>query len=287
MKLILISMVIDDHREQRTRGMRRLSFMSMRLGKRNILFILVIGCYALLYSCTNVSQTSGKTEAEVLFKQAKTYYDEEQYIMATEKLNALRSQHPYSYFATHAELMLADILYKQENYGEAASAYLAFKELHPKHEQILYVLWMLGESHFQQLPSTHDRDLSSIEDATRYYQELTKMDLQGNYSKQAKERLSYMEKLVKKKEYYAADFYYKTEVYGPASYRYWHILEKYTDEETQLDAIKKLVKSIVHLSQEKCLDFYKKLEAKPSHLLPSTFSHVREVCLKRPTEESL
>ena len=81
------------------------------------------------------------------------------YLLATEKLNQLKNQYPYSFYATPSELMLADILYKQENYVEAAASYLLFKEFHPKHEKIAYVIYKIAESYYEQIPETYDRDL--------------------------------------------------------------------------------------------------------------------------------
>jgi outer membrane protein assembly factor BamD len=79
-----------------------------------VLSLLVISCAT--------KRPQGQTEAEVLFKEAKELIGKSRYIQATEKLNAIRSQYPYSFYATHAELLQADILFAQENYAESAAA---------------------------------------------------------------------------------------------------------------------------------------------------------------------
>jgi outer membrane protein assembly factor BamD len=242
--------------------------------------------FVVLMSCSSGTKTTGKTEAEVLFKQAKDYFDEERYLLATEKLNALRSQHPYSYFSTHAELMMADIFFKQENFVEAATAYLTFKDLHPKHEKMAYVFWMLGESFFYQLPTSHDRDLSAATDALKYYEETIRLYPQSGYEEEATKRMKIIKEMLRKKDLYAADFYFKTEVFGSASSRYFQILEKYQDQDTQVYALEKLMKSIVHLSQQKCLEFYGKLEKEHSSSMSSKYLSVRDECQKQPLEET-
>ena len=78
----------------------------------------------------------GRTEAEVLFKEAEDLVKSERYILATEKLNTIKTQHPYSFYATPAELLQADVLYMQESFVESAAAYLLFRDFHPKHEKI-------------------------------------------------------------------------------------------------------------------------------------------------------
>ena len=74
-----------------------------------LLFILIV-----LAGCSS-DKPDGRTEAEVLYKEAEELMKSERYILATEKLNTIKTQHPYSFYATPAELLQADILFLQEN----------------------------------------------------------------------------------------------------------------------------------------------------------------------------
>jgi outer membrane protein assembly factor BamD len=125
-----------------------------------ILKFFVLSFSLIVISCATKRPT-GSTEAEVLFKEAKDLISKSRYIQATEKLNSIRSQYPYSFYATHAELLQADILFSQENYAEAASAYILFRDFHPKYTELGYVIFRISESFYRQLPSTYDRDLSA------------------------------------------------------------------------------------------------------------------------------
>ncbi|MEX1099820.1 MAG: outer membrane protein assembly factor BamD, partial [Bacteriovoracaceae bacterium] len=127
------------------------------------LFILV-GCAT--------EKPEGKTAAEVLYKEAQNLMDDGRYLLATEKLNQLKNQYPYSFYATPAELLQADILFEQENYVEAAAAYLLFKDFHPKHDKMPYVIFKIAESYFEQIPDTFDRDLQPAFEAIKYFKEL-------------------------------------------------------------------------------------------------------------------
>ena len=133
----------------------------------NILFGKILSSLLLVFvlaSCSTV-RPKGKTEAEVLFLEAKFLIEDGRYLMATEKLNSIRSQFPYSYYATHAELLQADILFEQDNYVEAAAAYILFKDFHPRHKKMAYVVWRIAESFNNQRPPTYDRDLSPLYEA--------------------------------------------------------------------------------------------------------------------------
>ena len=150
--------------------------------------ITILSLIILLSSCATERPT-GKTEAEILFKEAKELVDDGHYLMASEKLNTIRSQYPYSFFATGAELLQADILFDQESYVESAAAYILFRDFHPRYKKIDYVVGRIAESYFRQLPSLHDRDLSATSDAIKYYEELLFKYPNSEYAKNGQERI--------------------------------------------------------------------------------------------------
>ena len=181
-----------------------------------------------LASCSS-DKPKGKSEAEVLYKEAQELMKADRFILATEKLNQIKTQHPYSFYATPAELMLADVQYKQESYIESAASYLLFRDFHPKHEQIAYVVFMIAESYYRQLPSTIDRDLESGTEALKFYEELiSKYPADPNVEK-ARSRINKITKMLREKDYYIADFYFKTEVWQAARWWYQDILERYKE----------------------------------------------------------
>ena len=192
-----------------------------------------------LVSCAT-KRPEGATEAEVLYKEAKDLIAKSRYIQASEKLNQIRSQFPYSFYATHAELMQADVLFAQESYPEAASAYILFRDFHPKYTDLGYVIFRISESFYQQLPPTFDRDLSSGLEAIKYYNELLQNYSTTPYVKDAKARIAQIEEMVKKKEIYIADFYYRTKDYEAAKFRYEEILKNTHDEKQQAELVAKI-----------------------------------------------
>ena len=118
----------------------------------------------------------------------------------------------------------------KRNFLEAASAYILFRDLHPKHEKLPYVIWMIAESYYEQLPSTFDRDLSPGKEAIKYYREIVTNYPKSEYRKRAVEKLEETVNLFRKKDRYIADFYFKTGVYDSAKYRYVDIADNYKDE---------------------------------------------------------
>lgn len=189
---------------------------------------LLMAVLVLLAACSS-DKPKGKSEAEILYKEAKELMDSERYILATEKLNLIKTQHPYSFYATPAELMLAEVQYKQESFVESAASFLLFRDFHPKHERIPYVVFMIGESYYRQLPETIDRDLDSGAEALKFYEELIAKYPNDPEVPNAKARINKITGMLRKKDYYIADFYFKTEVWQAARWWYQDILERYKE----------------------------------------------------------
>lgn len=212
-----------------------------------ILKFLVLSFSLLVISCAT-KRPQGSTEAEILFKEAKDLISKSRYIQATEKLNAIRSQYPYSYYATHAELLQADILFSQENYAEAASAYILFRDFHPKYTELGYVIFRISESFYRQLPSTFDRDLSSGLEAIKYFNELIQNYPETEYVKEAQSRIDQIEEMVEKKEIYIADFYFKTKDFEAAKTRYEDILKTLKNKNEKLRILTRIDEAAAHIT---------------------------------------
>ena len=234
-----------------------------------------------LLSCSS-DKKKGRTEAESLFKEAEDLVKSERYILATEKLNIIKTQHPYSFYATPAELLQADVLYLQENYIEAAAAYLLFRDFHPKHEKIPYVVFKIAESYYQQIPSTIDRDLEPAVESIKYYEEVLQKYSSSSYSKQAQEKIDSAKKMLRDKDQYVADFYFKTKEYKAARYWYLDMLESYQDEKLRNHAMVRTVMSTRLLKEwDACIDYAEKFYDSVDKGSHKEIKSIKQSCIKK------
>ncbi len=234
-----------------------------------------------LFSCST-SVKEGETKAETLYNEAVQNTKEQRYLLAIEKLNRIKSKYPYSYYATPAELLQCDILFEQENYVESAAAYALFRELHPRHKNEDYVLWRIGESYFRQLPSTIDRDLTAIKDASKYLELLKIKYPRSQYVSKSTTRIKDMKDMVERHEKYVADFYYKTGVYESARSRYLYIINRFKNTELKNYAKIRVIKSSIELKEfKKCLDYGKKFASLKKTTFSRKFSGLMETCKKK------
>jgi len=222
--------------------------------KRTLLILLL----TFLSSCAS-DKPEGRTEAEILYKEAQELIEAERYILATEKLNQIKTQHPYSFYSTPAELLQADVLFLQENYIEAAAAYLLFRDFHPKHERIAYVVFRIAESYYKQIPGTIDRDLEPAVESIKYYDEVIQKYGDSSYKSKAQKRIVSAKKMLRQKDLYIADFYFKTKEYSAARYWYLDILENHQNNKTRNHAMLHTILASHELKEwQSCLDYVEK-----------------------------
>jgi outer membrane protein assembly factor BamD len=149
------------------------------------------------------------TTAEGAFELAQKYEKDERYEEAITYYSEVKNKHPYSRFATESELKIADIEFIRENYAEAETAYKLFREFHPDHPKMDFVILRLGMSVFHQLPTTIDRDLSIATQALDYFNELISRYPASKHLKDAKKNLKDAEQMLADKELYVAEYYFK------------------------------------------------------------------------------
>lgn len=164
---------------------------------------------------------------QAVYEDAEEDVKDKRYAMALEKMKNLKNKHPYSHYAVLAQLRVADINFLDEAYIEAAASYELFRDLHPKHEKSDYVVFQIGESYFNQLPSTIDRDLTPGTKAIEAYRDLMTSYPKSEYIEKTKAHLDEANQKLATKENYIADFYYKREMYDSAAKRYEKIATKY------------------------------------------------------------
>lgn len=169
-------------------------------------------------------------QAEGAFAIAKDFDDAERYDEAIKRYQEVKNKFPYSAFAAKAELAIADCYFKEESYAEAQVSYQSFRELHPKHEKMDYIVFRIASSMFNQLPSSIDRDLTIANDTIAQFTEVINKFPNSEFVKEASEKRGKARHMLAEKEQYIADFYFKRANFESALGRYEGLLKKFPDE---------------------------------------------------------
>ena len=163
-----------------------------------------------------------------LMEQGLQRMDRGDYQAATESFQAIKDRYPYSKYAVTADLKIADSLYYSYEYVAAAGAYDEFEKLHPKDNNIPYVIYQKGMCHFQQVKSI-DRDQSETLKAKEEFERVIKRFPRSDYANNARKNLRQCLIYLAEYELYVGHFYFKMGKYQAALDRYTYLIENYPD----------------------------------------------------------
>ncbi|MES2854566.1 MAG: outer membrane protein assembly factor BamD [Bdellovibrionota bacterium] len=180
----------------------------------------------MMTACSS-APTRDTSTPEGAFLAAEDMEKDERYEEAIQQYSEVKNKHPYSRFATEAELKIGDLQFTRESYIDAQGAYQLFKEFHPKHPRIDYVTYRLAMSYYNQLPSTIDRDLSLAEKAILYFDETINSYPTSTHVKESREKREAALKMLGEKEMYIASFYLKRKQFDSALKRYEMLIKTY------------------------------------------------------------
>lgn len=165
--------------------------------------------------------------AEKTFALAQEFEKSDRYEEAIKRYQDVKNKFPYSKLAVDAELAIADVHFKQESWPEAQTSYQLFRDMHPKHTRIDYVIYKLGLSYYNQLPDIVDRDLSQSKHVIETFTDLITNYSSSSYVGEATTKRADTIHRLAGKEDYIAGFYFKKEKYDSALGRYEDVITKY------------------------------------------------------------
>ena len=187
--------------------------------------LLIPLCWLVL-GCSSTPTVDSKTP-EGAYALGERYEKDERFEEAIAQFNQVKNKFPYAKLATEAELRVAEIHFKREEFIEAQAGYQTFKELHPSHPKSDYVTYRLGLSFFNQLPTSIDRDLAVAERAILYFDEVVTSFATSSYAKDAREYKTKALHMLAEKEYYVGRFYLIRKRWESALGRFEGLIEKY------------------------------------------------------------
>lgn len=88
---------------------------------------------------------------EVIYNQGLAELRAGELAEAAAQFNEVERQHPYSPFATQAQLLAAYSLYEGLEYDDAIEALNRFIELHPGHEDVAYAYYLRALSYYERI----------------------------------------------------------------------------------------------------------------------------------------
>ena len=100
------------------------------------------------------------------------------YVEAAKGFDEVERQHPYSVWATRAQIMAAYAYYKNNNYDESILSAARFIQLHPGHRDAAYAYYLKAVSYYERI-SDVGRDQEMTEQALASLEELVRQIAQA------------------------------------------------------------------------------------------------------------
>ncbi|MFW5735587.1 MAG: outer membrane protein assembly factor BamD [Oceanidesulfovibrio sp.] len=190
-----------------------------------LLFVTMLGgCGIIDYLYLPVPEDT----AQELWEAGVDNMNQTDYYRAARYFTQLKDRYPFSPYTVQAELALGDALFLNGDYEEAMDAYLEFEMLHPRHEEMPYVLYQIGVSGYNSF-TTIDRPQPLVAEGIQYLRRLRETYPETAYAEDAAEYIKLSREILAKRELFVADFYWNRKQYNGAWNRYLYVAENYTD----------------------------------------------------------
>jgi outer membrane protein assembly factor BamD len=183
---------------------------------------------------------------EELYNEAMDRLEARNYAPASTAFEEVERQHPYSVWATRAQLMSAYAYYEQNEYEQAIAAAERFMELHPGHEDVPYAQYLIGVSYYEQI-SDIGREQSMTRRALEAFEELTRRFPDSVYARDARLKIDLARDHLAGKEMEIGRYYQRRGRHVAAINRFRNVIEQYQTTSHVPEALHRLSESYLAL----------------------------------------
>ena len=165
---------------------------------------------------------------------------------APELFDEVERQHPYSKWATRAQLMSAWALYENNDYEAAVGALERFVELNPAHEDVDYAFYLKAMSYYEQIVDV-ERDAGRTLQAKEAFEALLKRFPDSTYSRDGQLKLDLTKSHLAGKEMAVGRFYLKRGHYDAALRRFSTVISDFETSNQIPEALYRMVEAFLAL----------------------------------------
>lgn len=201
----------------------------------------------LLVACSSDEEPQiPDTPVEVLYNNAKDSLESGEATQAAKLFDEVERQHPYSKWATQAQLMSAYSYYLTDSYDDAIPALERFIELHPGNRNAAYAFYLRALCYYEQIEDV-TRDQGNTELAQRALSDVIARFPNTPYSRDATVKLDLVMDHLAGKEMDVGRYYLKRKQYLAAINRFKVVVDRYQTTSHVPEALERLTESYVAL----------------------------------------
>lgn len=215
--------------------------------RRAVRLLPTLGLVAFLAACAS-SEPEQYVErpVEELYNTGMSELNEGNWMRAARNFEEVERQHPYSSWATRAQLMAAYAYYQNNAYDEAILAAQRFAQVHPGHKDVAYAYYLIAISYYEQITDV-GRDQSMTQNALSALEEVTRRFPNSAYARDARLKIDLTRDHLAGKEMEIGRYYLNRRQYAGAINRFRNVVENYQTTNHVPEALHRLTEAYLAL----------------------------------------
>lgn len=219
---------------------------------------LILSCL-ILAACSSTDKRPEDLSEREFYEQAREAMEDNNFLIASERLQQLESRYPFGDYAEQAQLELIYTQHMMSDMEGALASAERFIRLHPLHKQVDYAYYMRGLSVYElgfnfverYTPSEQARrDPTPFRDAFNYFDELLRRYPDSQYNEDAQKRMIFLRDRLAQYEIGVGRFYLKRHAYLAAAQRGERVMLGYQGTSAVADALALQIEAYRLLGQD-------------------------------------
>ncbi|MBF0181780.1 MAG: outer membrane protein assembly factor BamD [Magnetococcales bacterium] len=186
---------------------------------RNFLPLLLLFFILATSGCSTTPDDQPTRPPDTLYSEGMTALENGKFKVAAERFQEIDQKHPFSPWATRAQINLIYAHYKHQDFDDAVSAAIRFIRLHPRHRHAVYAFYMRGLANYQKITDSY-RDQGRTRDALTAFRELIVRFPNSDYAFEAKRMVNLCINRLAEQEMVVGRYYLDREEYIAAINRF-------------------------------------------------------------------
>lgn len=216
---------------------------------RSCALVLCMGLF--LAACSGDKKDEDELESvtvpvDQLYNEAKAALEDKKYKVAVEKFEAVEQQHPYSEWATRAQVMAGYTNYRQEEYDGAIAILDRFVRMHPGNENVAYAYYLIALCYYEQI-SDVGREQSMTAEAQRTLLDVVRRFPDTEYARDARIKLDLVIDHLAGKEMEVGRYYLERGDVLAAINRFKYVVDHYQTTTHTPEALHRLTEGYMAL----------------------------------------
>lgn len=210
-------------------------------------FTLCLAAVALLGACT-IKEEPEYIERPVagIYNNAMDLLQNNDFKSAADEFDEVERQHPYSVWATKAQLMAAYAYYQSNRYDDAIIALERFTQLHPANRDVAYAYYLKALCYYEQI-SDVARDQKMTELSLNALNEVIKRFPDSKFARDAKVKIDLTYDHLAGKEMEIGRYYLTQKHYLAAINRFRSVVDTYQTTTHVPEALHRLTEAYLAL----------------------------------------